>query len=64
MLVAQLMDTMRQGRRKLQIQSLRRWRHSSQDVANVFNEAQVEHTIGLIKHHNLDGFQIKDTLLK
>jgi len=37
---------------------------AAQQKADVLDEAEIEHTIGLIQNHHLDGVQIEHLLLE
>jgi hypothetical protein len=54
----------RQGRRKQHIQALVGWRQPSQQVANVLDEAEVEHAVGLVQYRNLYLAQFEHALLE
>jgi hypothetical protein len=53
-----------QGRRKQHIQALVGWRQPSQQVANVLDEAEVEHAVGLVQYRNLYLAQFEHALLE
>ena len=54
---------LRKRRRKQHVQPLIRRRQPPHDVADVGDEAQVEHAIGFVQDHDLDGPQVEHALL-
>ncbi len=51
--VGQFGDFVGQGGREQQVEAFFRRRHPAQQKANVFDEAEVEHAVGFVKHHDL-----------
>ena len=53
-----------QGRGKQHGQALLRFRHAAQEIAQIADEPQVEHAVGLIDHRDLDGAQVQGPLFE
>ena len=62
-LVGELGDAVRQRRRKQHAQALVGRRHAVQQEADVLDETEVEHAVGLVEHHHLNRAQVEDMLL-
>ena len=63
MLITELVNAVRKRSREQQVETLLGRRHSSEDVADVLDEAKVKHAVRFIQHHDLYGFEVKDLLL-
>ena len=63
-LVRQLHDAERQCRRKQHVEALIGWRQPPQQIADVLDEAEIEHTISFIQHHHFDAVQLEHSLLE
>jgi len=50
--------------REQHIQALGGVRHAPQQIADVINEAEIEHAIRFIQHHDLNGLEIENVLFK
>ena len=64
MLVSELGDPEGKGRGKKHIEPLFRMRHSSQHVAHVLDESEVEHAIRFVNYRHLNRLEMKDALLE
>ncbi len=64
MLVGELQHALRQGGREQHGQALLRARQAPQDVADVRDEAQVEHAVRLVEDGHLNVPQVEDPLLE
>ena len=62
-LVGKFQHTLRERRREQHVEPLIGLRQPAQDVANVADEAEIEHAIGLIQHQHLHRSQVDDALL-
>ncbi|MBV6415087.1 MAG: hypothetical protein OMOMHJEC_02930 [Xanthomonadales bacterium] len=62
--VGELQHAVRERRREQQALALAGRRHLAQDVADVLDEAEVEHAVGLVEHHHLDRAQAEHVLLE
>ena len=54
----QFANAVRKGCGEQHVQTLIRSRHAAEQPADVFNEAQIVHTVGFIQHDNLDGTEV------
>ena len=63
MLVGQLEYPVGEGGREQQILALAWTGHTAQQEADVLDEAEIEHPIGLVHHHHLDGPEAHRLLL-
>ena len=59
----QFTDAVREGGREKHIQALRRRRHAAEQPADIFNEAQIVHTVCFVEYHNLDRTEVNVVLL-
>ena len=64
MLVGKLQNAVRQGGGEEHVQALFRRGKAPEHVADVPDEAQVEHPVGLVQHHHLDAPEGKYPLLE
>jgi hypothetical protein len=53
-----------EGRREQHVEPFPRRRQPAHDVADVLDEAEVEHAVGLVQHHHLDGVEPEHPLLE
>ncbi len=63
-LVRQLHDPAGERRREQHVQAPGRFRHLAQQEADVLDEAEVKHAVGLVQHHHLHVAEGKDLLLE
>ena len=61
-LVGELEHAMREGRREQHVQPVFRVRQAAQQETDVLDEAEVEHAVGLVEHHDLHVAQVEDVL--
>ena len=54
----QFANAVREGGRKQHVQALSGWRHTAEQPTNVFNKAEIVHTIGFIQYHDLNRAQV------
>lgn len=52
LLECQFAYAIRQGRREQHVEALIRGWHAAEQPADIFNEAQIVHTVSFIQHHN------------
>ena len=64
MLVGQLEHALRQRRREQHVQAVVGRRQPPQDVADVGDEAEIEHAVRLVEHEHLHAAQIEHVLLE
>ena len=64
MLECEFHDTLRQRRREQHIESLVRVGKPSEQIANILDEAQVEHAIRLVQNGDFDFVQLENALLE
>ena len=60
----QFTDAVRERRREQHAQTLRSRRHATEQPADIFNKAEIEHAIGFVQHHDLNGTEIDMILLR
>ncbi|CRI65186.1 Thioredoxin 1 (TRX1) (TRX) (modular protein) [Thiocapsa sp. KS1] len=63
-LVGQLGDAIRECRREQEPLTVLRRRHAPEQEADVLDESEVEHAVGLVEHDRLDRLKIEDLLLE
>jgi hypothetical protein len=63
-LVSELQHPLRERRREQHVEPLLGRGQAPQDPADVADEAEVEHAIGLVEHQHLHGAQIEDALFR
>ena len=54
----QFANAIREGCRKQHVQTLGGWRHTTEQPTDIFDKAQIVHTIGFIQHHDLNRAQV------
>ena len=62
-LVGQLRDPIGERGREQHPEALLHRRHLAEQIADVLDEAEIEHAIGLVEHHHLDALEVEDMLL-
>ncbi len=63
-LKCQFTDAIRKGGREQHAQTLGSRRHATEQPANIFNKAEIEHAIGFVQHHNLNSTEINVILFR
>ena len=58
------MTRMRQRRREQHVEALVGWRQAPQQVADVLDEAEVEHAVGFVENRHLDLVELEHALLE
>jgi len=63
-LVGQFGDAHRQRRGEQHVETLIGFGHAPQQKTDVVDETQIEHAVGLVEHHDLDGLEIEHMLFE